>query len=187
MVSIVAALAEGNRAIGWRGGLPWRLPADLAHFRRLTMGHAVIMGRVTWQALPPRGLPGRRVIVLTRSDPARLEGSGVQVAQSLEHALRLAEPDPEIFIAGGASVYRQALQADWVDRMYLTLVQAEVQGDAFFPEYDLGAWSVIASRRRPADPDNPFPMQCQTLRRRGGPRAANDQESRTTDSAKRLQ
>ncbi len=169
MVSIIAAMAEGNRAIGLRGGLPWRLPADLAHFRRLTMGHAVIMGRVTWEPIAERGLPGRRVIVLSRGDPGAVPGtaSDVSVVGSLEAALGLAEPDHEIFIAGGAAVYRQALAADLVDRMYLTLVEAEVSGDAFFPEYDAGDWEVVAEQHHPADAENPFAMRFQTLDRGG--------------------
>lgn len=210
MVSIIAALAEGNRAIGWRGGMPWRLPADLAHFRKLTMGHAVIMGRVTWEPIAARGLPGRRVIVLTRGDPSALPGAGggdrgrsdqatdgrsppsatvgrsppsatdpepdatAAVARSLPAALELAEragspagaePDPEIFIAGGASVYEQALEAELVDRMYLTLVQAEVRGDAFFPEFDRSQWSLIASESRPADAENRHAMRFETYQR----------------------
>lgn len=182
MVSIIAAMAEANRAIGWRGDLPWRLPADLAHFRLLTMGHAVIMGRVTWEPIAARGLPGRQVIVLTRGASA----PGALVAHSLEAALRLAESDPEVFIAGGASVYQQALAADVVDRMYLTLVQAEVRGDAFFPEFDRSRWSLIASEPRPADDENPFAMRFETYQRQRANGAQVDQESRTKDAGAAL-
>lgn len=184
MVSIIAAMAEANRAIGWRGELPWRLPADLAHFRKLTMGHAVIMGRVTWEPIAARGLPGREVIVLTRGGPEAVPDSQrVRVASSLEAALQMAEPDPEIFIGGGASVYEQALAADVVDRMYLTLVEAEVAGDAFFPEFDRSRWSLIAAERRAADAENPFDMRFETYRRQRAGGASIDQESRTNDSA----
>jgi len=203
-VSIIAALAEGSRAIGLRGGLPWRLPADLAHFRRLTMGHTVIMGRVTWEPIAARGLPGRRVIVLTRGDPSRISGVGgeanrsvrseaaseagdtragdeVQAAESLKAALDLARqfdqhsgragglseaaPDPDIFIAGGASVYQLALDQDLVDRMYLTLVQAEVEADSYFPPFDPEGWELISEEVRLADEQNPYPMRFQTLDR----------------------
>lgn len=188
MVSIIAAMAEGNRAIGLRGGLPWRLPADMARFRGLTMGHAVIMGRATWEPIAGRGLPGRRVIVLSRSAPelsaanrrpegADQEGEGgsdavptresvVPQARSLDQALALARPDPEIFIAGGASVYQQALEARLVDRMYLTLIHAEFEGDRFFPEYDPEQWTVVSAEHRPADADNRFGMTFQTLQHR---------------------
>jgi len=88
IVSIIAAIAEGDRGIGLRGGLPWRLPADMARFRELTMGYAVIIGRVTWEPMAARWLPGRRVIVLSR-DPAARE-SGHAVASSLKEAQQIA-------------------------------------------------------------------------------------------------
>ncbi len=120
-------MAEDDRALGLRGALPWRLPSDMARFRELTMGHAVIMGRVTWEPIAERGLPGRRMIVLSRAD--REWESSQTVAQSLPEALRLAAQDPsetETFIAGGAQIYMEALEKALVDRLYLTIVHARV-------------------------------------------------------------
>lgn len=171
IVSIIAAIAEGNRAIGLRGGLPWHLPADLARFRQLTMGHWVIMGRVTWEALAEQGLPGRRMIILSRLSVSDEFGAEVQHAASLDRALEIATESPdtsEVFIAGGSAVFQAALAADVVDRMYLTLVEAEVEGDAFFPEYDLKSWTTRSIEKHPSDENNPYAMVFHTLERSSG-------------------
>lgn len=167
IVSIIAAMAEGSRALGLRGGLPWRLPADLARFKRLTMGHAVIMGRVTWEPLRRRGLPGRRVIVLSRRGFAA--GPEVAAAASLGEALQFAAQDPnesETFIAGGSQVYHSALAEDVVDRMYLTIVHAKVEADAYFPPYDPDDWVIREVEERAADEENPFAMAFSLLERK---------------------
>jgi dihydrofolate reductase len=164
IVSIIAAMAEPSRAIGLKGGLPWRLPADLARFKALTLGHTLVMGRTTWEPLSGRGLAGRRIIVLSRS--GRIGGNEVKVASTLSEALELAEngsAESETFIAGGAQVYRAALAQEAVDRMYLTLVHAEVEADTYFPPYEAADWEVSASERRPADADNPFAVTFTTL------------------------
>ncbi len=167
IVSIIAAMAEGDRALGLRGALPWRLPADMARFRELTMGHAVIMGRVTWEPIAERGLPGRRMIVLSRTE--REWDSSEAVAQSLSEALRLAAQDPletETFIAGGAQIYMEALEKALVDRMYLTIVQARVEADAFFPDYEQADWITASTQELPADDRNPYHMTFLLLKRR---------------------
>ena len=167
IVSIIAALAEPSRAIGLRGGLPWRLPADLARFKQLTLGHMLIMGRTTWEPLSGRGLPGRRIIVLSRT--GSLGGNEVKVASSLDEALELARQDPaetETLIAGGAQVYRAALAQDAVDRMYLTIVHGEVEADTYFPPYERAGWEVSAAEPRPADAENPYPVTFTTLERK---------------------
>jgi dihydrofolate reductase len=164
IVSIVAAMAYPSRAIGLRGGLPWRLPADLARFKRLTLGHTVIFGHTTWEPLSSRGLPDRRVIVLSRS--GYREGEGVRVATSLREAIQLAAQDlaeSETFIGGGAQVYRAALAQELVDRMYLTLVQAEVEADTYFPPYREAEWTVSQTEHRAPDERNPYPMTFTTL------------------------
>ncbi len=169
IVSIIAALAEPSRAIGLRGGLPWRLPADLARFKQLTLSHTLIMGRTTWEPLSGRGLPGRRIIVLSRT--GMVGGNPVRVASSLNAALELAEHDlaeTETMIAGGAQVYRAALAQAVVDRMYLTLVHAQVEADTFFPPYEAQDWEVSASERRPADAENPYGLTFTTLERKPG-------------------
>lgn len=169
IVSIIAALAEPSRAIGLRGRLPWRLPADLARFKQLTLGHTLIMGRTTWEPLSGRGLPGRRIIVLSRS--GLLGENSIRVASSLNDALQLAEQDlaeTETWIAGGAQVYRAALAQDVVDRMHLTLVHAQVEADTYFPPYEQADWEVSAAEHRPADPENPYAVTFTTLERKPG-------------------
>ena len=130
-LSLIVAMSR-NRVIGDHGRLPWSLPADLARFKDLTMGHTVIMGRQTYESLG-RPLPGRTNVVLSRSgkfDPA----DGVEVCDSLAAAIRQHEADDEVFVIGGQEVYRQALPI--ADRIYLTLVDRDYEGDAVFPEYD---------------------------------------------------
>ena len=169
IVSIIAALAEPSRAIGLRGGLPWRLPADLGRFKQLTLGHTLIMGRTTWEPLSGRGLPGRRIIVLSRSGMVR--GNEVKVASSLGEALNLAQQDlaeSETFIAGGAQVYRAALAQEVVDRMHLTLVHAQVEADTYFPPYEQADWRVSAVEHRPADAENVYAVTFTTLERMPG-------------------
>jgi dihydrofolate reductase len=169
IVSIIAAMAEGDRALGLRGTLPWRLPADMARFRKLTMGHAVIMGRVTWEPIAEGGLPGRHMIVLSRADRER--ESSEAVAQSLPEALQIAARDPletETFIAGGAQIYMEALDKALVDRMYLTIVHARVEADAFFPDYEQADWITASTQELPADDRNPYRMTFRLLERRTG-------------------
>jgi dihydrofolate reductase len=136
-LSIIAALAA-NRVIGEKGRLPWRLPDDLARFRRLTMGHVVVMGHGTQRSLP-RPLPGRRNVVLTR-DPL-LQIPGFQIARSPEEARHMAEGD-EAFVIGGAEIY--SLFMPVAEKMYLTLIDAEVPGDAFFPEVREEDWRIVS-------------------------------------------
>ena len=136
ILTLVAAVAR-NRVIGIDNHLPWRLPADLKHFKELTHGHTVIMGRKTWESLPDnfRPLPGRRNIVLTRDTNYRAEG-GV-VANSLPAAVSAAGND-QAFVIGGAELYAASmLQADCLQ---LTEIDAEFAGDTFFPAVDLDEW-----------------------------------------------
>ncbi len=140
-ISIIAAMAE-NGVIGRDGQLPWHLKADLQRFKRLTMGHTIIMGRKTWESIG-RPLPGRRMVVVTRQNGYQAEG--VQVAASLDDALALARlaGDEEAFIIGGAEIYRLALPL--ADRLYLTRVLAPVEGDTTFPEFDASHWRLVES------------------------------------------
>ncbi len=138
-VVVIAALAETNRAIGKGDRLPWDLPADLKRFKRLTLGHTVVMGRRTWQSLPsqlPSALPQRHNIVLSHSLPPRSEVVAPQtrldIVSTLQAALQEART-PQIFIIGGATVYAQSLRL--ADRLELTLVEGQYEGDAFFPPY----------------------------------------------------
>jgi dihydrofolate reductase len=136
-LSIIAAVAA-NRVVGDRGKLPWRLPDDLARFRRLTMGHVVLMGHATQRSLP-KPLTGRRNVVLTR-DPALLI-PGFEMARSPEEALSMAAGE-EAFVMGGAEIY--SLFMPLSDTMYLTLIDAEVPGDAFFPEVRAEEWQIVS-------------------------------------------
>jgi dihydrofolate reductase len=147
-VSLIVAVAR-NGVIGREGDLPWRLPGDMKWFKERTMGHHVLMGRRTWDSFPGP-LPGRVNIVITRGEPELPEG--VRRAGSLEAALKIARAagDGEVFIAGGAQIYAAALPL--ADRIYLTRVEAEVEGDTKFPEVDLSAWrQVFREDHRPDD------------------------------------
>lgn len=152
MLSLIVAL-DRNGVIGKQGRLPWHLPADLKRFRKLTMGHTVIMGRRTFESLGSP-LPGRRNIVLSRSR----EFSGAEVARSLEEARRIAGPDEEVFVIGGAEVFREALPQS--DRMYVTRVETEVQGgDVRFPVFEPGEWRIVHEEAFGADDENPYPTR----------------------------
>lgn len=136
MPALIVAVAR-NGTIGRDNALPWRLPEDLRRFKSLTMGHAMIMGRRTWESLG-RPLPGRRHVVVTRDRGYRAEG--VEVVHSLPEALAAAGDDA--YVIGGADLYAQALPL--VDRLELTEIDADVPGDAFFPAFERGAWRETA-------------------------------------------
>lgn len=137
-ISIIAALAR-NRVIGIENRLPWRLPEDLAHFKALTLNHPILMGRKTFESLG-RPLPGRTNIVITRN--ASYRPDGCLVADSIPAAVALCNGADEVFFIGGADLYRQAIPL--ADRLYLTEVDIESQGDAWFPEYDRSAFREVS-------------------------------------------
>ena len=141
-ISIVSAMAR-NRTIGINNTLPWRLPDDLKYFKALTLGHHIIMGRKTWESIG-KPLPGRTTVIITRGDYAAPEG--VKIAHSLQQAIALCGDDPEIFFVGGADLYGQALPL--ADRLYLTEIQADVEGDAWFPEYESAHWHETSRDQR---------------------------------------
>jgi dihydrofolate reductase len=134
LVSLIAAMAR-NRVIGRQNRMPWHVPEDLRRFRRLTMGAPVIMGRKTHESLG-RPLPGRRNIVVTRQRNA--SWPGCETAPSLTEALDMTRDASERFVIGGAELYRLALPL--ADRLYLTLIDADYDGDTWFPEVDWSAW-----------------------------------------------
>jgi len=133
-ISIIAAMAR-NRVIGIANTLPWRLPEDLKHFKALTLGHHILMGRKTYESLG-RPLPGRTSVVITRSQD--LQVPGCLMANSIAEAVAACDNDNEIFFIGGAELYSQAL--DIADRIYLTEIKADFSGDAWFPEFDTNLW-----------------------------------------------
>lgn len=162
-VSIIAAMAR-NQVIGRNNQLPWRLPADLKHFKQLTMGKPLIMGRKTYESIG-RPLPGRTNIVVTRDE--HFSAEGVIVVYTLNSALREAEAhldeSNETMVMGGADIYYQYLPR--ADRMYLTLVELEVAGDAHFPAYVPDEWDLVEVTRFDADEKNPYPYQFLTFDR----------------------
>lgn len=151
-LSIIAAMDQ-NRVIGIGNRLPWRLPADLAHFKALTMGHHMVMGRKTYESLPGgKPLPGRISVIVTRD--ATFSAPGCVVVHSLSDAVAACEGDDEAFFIGGADMYRQAL--DVAQRLYLTEVKTDVEGDAWFPEFDRKIWREVERTRCLADEKNPY-------------------------------
>jgi dihydrofolate reductase len=143
-VTLLAAVGA-NRVIGRDNDLPWRLPEDLAHFKAVTMGHTLVMGRRTFDSIG-RPLPGRRTVVVTRQPDWTHEG--VAVAHSLPEALRLADADgdTEVFVVGGGQVYAEALPV--ATRLLLTEVEQSPEGDTLFPEVDAADWSETARDQR---------------------------------------
>lgn len=159
------------RVIGRGGQLPWRLSADLKRFKRMTMGHHLIMGRKTFKSIG-RALPGRTSIVLSRNPTPDLVAAAVEssldslsaggiepakvlLADSLDEALDLARSDEEVFVIGGGEVYRIALPR--VQRLHITWVDADVAGDTYFPDLDLSEWRLVSQEEQPADARNEYP------------------------------
>ena len=137
-ISLIAAVAR-NHVIGLNNTLPWHLSEDLKRFRALTKGHHIIMGRKTYESIN-RLLPGRTTVIVTRNPDYHVPGA--LVSASLPRAIALCNRDAEVFLIGGAELYREALQL--ADRLYITAIDAEYEGDAFFPEFDQAAWQEIA-------------------------------------------
>jgi len=166
-ISVIAAIAT-NGVIGRNGALPWRLSGDLQRFKQLTMGHTIIMGRRTWESIG-RPLPGRRTIIVTRRHDYCVDAEGVQIAESLDDALRAAETagDDEAFIVGGAELYQEAMPM--AHCLYLTEVAADVDGDTYFPvnfdTFDWDSWISVETEAHDADSQNDYAYIFVTLRR----------------------
>ncbi|MBK5258944.1 MAG: dihydrofolate reductase [Thermoanaerobaculia bacterium] len=161
-LSLIAALAA-NDVIGSDSDLPWHMPADLKRFKTLTTGHHFLMGRKTWDSVG-RPLPGRINVVITRNVDFAPEG--VAIARSLDEAIAKAEAagDPEIFIGGGADIFAQSLHR--ADRMYLTRIHFEPDGDTFFPEFDdVNEWKLVDSEHFEPDQKNPHAYSFLTYER----------------------
>jgi len=161
-IVLVAALGR-NRVIGVDGGMPWHLPADLKHFKAVTLGHPIIMGRRTFESIG-RPLPGRRNIVLSTSMDAST--AGVDVFESLDCALAAID-EKTVMVIGGGMLYAEALSR--ADRLELTFVDAEPEGDTRFPALDLRCWRVAAMQRRGADDANEHALTFCTLAREIAP------------------
>lgn len=148
-----------NRVIGLKNGLPWHLPADLAHFKQLTLGKPIVMGRRTWESLPGP-LPRRTHVVVTRDPAYRAEGC---LVVSSPHAAVAAVDAPEIMVIGGERLYRAMLPM--ASRIYLTLVAARPEGDAFFPEWKPACWQETSRVELPRDERNSYDLTFLTLER----------------------
>ena len=146
-VTLIVAMGK-NRAIGFDGRIPWHLPAELQHFKKTTMGKAIVMGRKTWQAIG-RPLPGRQNIVVSRNPDFHAEG--VDLATSLEDAVDISESD-EVMVIGGGQLYTLALPL--AQRMVLTLIDIEPEADTWFPEWDDEEWSQTSEEHFPIDDKN---------------------------------
>jgi dihydrofolate reductase len=157
IISFVVAIAENN-AIGKDNKLLWHLPTDLKHFKQITNGHTVIMGRKTFDSMG-KPLPNRRNIVITRNPD--LEINGAEVTTSLADALSLCENEEEVFIIGGAEIYKEAL--DKTNRIYLTTVHQRFDGDAYFPELNMEKWVVTAQEEHQPDEKNKIAFTFSTL------------------------
>lgn len=146
-LTLVAAMAR-NGGIGWQGGMPWHLPAELRHFKKTTLGKPVLMGRKTYESIG-RPLPGRQNIVVSRNQ--HYLAPGCDVAGSLHEAMELAQGG-ELMVIGGGELYRQALPL--ASRLVLTTIDTETRCDTWFPAWDPGEWLLISSEQMPAGPDN---------------------------------
>lgn len=161
-LALIAAVAR-NGVVGRDNQIPWHLPEDFAHFRQTTMGCPVVMGRRTWDSLPPRfrPLPGRRNLVVTRQHDWRADGA--EVAHGLDEALALVADAPTVFVIGGAQLYAEALPR--ADRLVLTEIDREYDGDAYFPAWDRNAYDEVERRPAQAGADG-VPLAFVTYRRR---------------------
>lgn len=160
IISIIAAM-DRNRLIGNDNQLPWHLPADFAHFKSTTMGKPIIMGRKTYESIG-KPLPGRTNIVLSRNPDTHFEG--VECVSSFEEAVALVPDAEEVMIIGGSTIYEMLLPQ--VDRLYFTYVDAEFEGDAWFPEFDQNQWLEKESVKRKADEKNRYNCRFVTLEKK---------------------
>jgi len=159
IISMIAAMAKNN-VIGIKNGLPWDLPADMKHFREITSGKTVIMGARTFESIG-KALPKRRNIVVTLDKNQIAEGA--EIVFSLDEAIEACKNEEEIMIIGGASIYRQFLPK--AQRVYLTVIDGEFEGDAFFPEIDMSEWKVISEEKHEADEKNSHPYTFKVFER----------------------
>jgi dihydrofolate reductase len=157
-VSIIVAIGE-NHAIGKSNQLLWHMPNDLKHFKDITSGRTIIMGRKTFDSVG-KPLPRRRNIVVTRQD---ITIPGCEVVKSIEDGLALCKDEDEVFIGGGAEIYKLAMHL--TDRIYLTIIHKSFDADTFFPEIDKNEWKEILREDYQADEKNPYPYSFITLER----------------------
>lgn len=163
MITIIAAIAKNN-ALGKNNDLIWHLPADLKRFKKITSGHYILMGRNTFESIG-KPLPNRTTIIITRNKEYYKDGC--LIAHSLEEAIELASSEEQIFIIGGAQIYKEALAKDLVNQLDITLVHHEFEADAFFPKIDLGIWKEIEREDFKADEKNDFDYSFVSYKKKG--------------------
>jgi len=164
-ISAIYAVSE-NGVIGKDGDLPWTLKDDLKFFMKTTTSHSIIMGRKSYEALG-KALPNRRNIVITRQED--YQDDNIEVVHSLEDALELVKGESEVFITGGAGVYRESIEKGFVNKIYETLVHAEVEGDTFFKLPNPSEWEIVDVDAHQADERNEFAYTFRTLLRNSEP------------------
>ena len=152
MVTIIAAIAHNN-ALGKDNDLIWHLPEDLKRFKKITSGHHILMGRNTFESIG-KPLPNRTTIIITRNNSYFKDGC--LIANSIEEAIEMAAADEEVFIIGGAQIYKEAIQKNLADRLDITLVHHQFDADVFFPEIDLKIWKEVAREDFKADEKNVY-------------------------------
>lgn len=152
MITVIAGIGRNNE-LGKNNDLLWRLSADLKRFKKVTSGHHIIMGRKTFESIG-KPLPNRTSIIITRNDNYFVDGC--LVANSLENALDLVKNDDEVFIIGGAQIYKQTLEKNLADKLDITLVNGEFDADVFFPEIDTKIWKKVSEENFKADDKNEF-------------------------------
>ena len=157
IISIIVAIGKNN-VIGLKNTLPWNLPADMEHFKQLTKGKSIIMGQKTFESIG-KPLIDRINIVLTLDK--NFTPSGCQIVHSIKEALEMVKNSKEVMICGGVSIYRQFLPL--ADRIYLTLIQGDFEGDAFFPEFDRSLWKEVERVENKPDRKNPYKYTFLTL------------------------
>ena len=150
MISFVVAMSQ-NRVIGKDNALPWRLPADLAYFKRLTTGHTVIMGRKTYESIG-RPLPNRQNVILTKN--TQFQAPGCIVFHSVGEILDWLDDDKEHFVIGGSEIFSQFLP--YAKRMYITHIYEDFEGDTHFPEIDMSEWKLVSKEKGIKDEKNPY-------------------------------
>ena len=166
-ITLIAAMAR-NRTIGAGNRLPWHLSEDLRRFRRLTTGHVLVLGRRTFESIGSRPLIGRTLVVVSRNgiEPQKGVEPAASVEEALAKATRIAEAGgcDEVFVAGGAEIYRQTLPV--ADRLQLTIIEEDFPGDAYFPEYDPAQWTLVEREDHGPTESNPFSWSFQVLDRK---------------------
>jgi len=162
IISIISAIAE-NRVIGNKNYLPWHLPADFMYFRETTLGKPIVMGLNTFKSIGENPLPGRKNIILN-NDSNYIPPEGCFVVHSIDELLQMARNEEEVMICGGASVYRQFLPL--ANRLYLTFIHYNFEGDTYFPEFDMSDWKEVKRTDHKADDKNKFDYSFVVLERK---------------------